>query len=427
MKEKLAKLLDDRRFYMVISVIIALMYWMVLSLSDDSNIEKTIYDVPVQMDYNSTVYMGFGLDLIGAEATTVDVTVVGPRSQVNDLTPDDFLIYPNVNSVTSAGTKELRLLYTTVNTTAKYSITRLSQDTVNLRFDKIVTQNFPVQVDDSQIHLAPGYLMDDCYATPAEISITGPAEEIAAIGRVVATLPGLEDTGALRGSTLTRGIVNLLDGNGEPVDRTLLKVAQESVEVSIPVLRRTTLSLRVNFLNVPQGFNVESLGCVLDHETIDVAVPTTFNGDLDIVVGHIDMGAENYDCRKAQSFALQLPDGYTNLSNVDIVTASFNTQEYVSKIVNVSDIRVVNAPAGKEITALTQKIYNVELLGPADRIAMLDTLEDEGLLDEYVIAQVDGSKVGINRGQQTIPVQILLPSTGDVLAVGEYAVVINVE
>ena len=120
-----------------------------------------------------------------------------------------------------------------------------------------------------------------------------------------------------------------------------------------------------------------SLWAVCWIATIDVAVPTSFNGDLDLVVGHIDMGADNYDCRKAQSFALQLPDGYTNLSNVDIVTASFDTQDYVSKIVNVSDIRVVNVPQGKKITSRTETIYNVELLGPADRIAMLDTLVEK--------------------------------------------------
>ena len=40
MKEKLGKLLEDRRFYMVISLILAVMYWMVLSLADDSDIEK---------------------------------------------------------------------------------------------------------------------------------------------------------------------------------------------------------------------------------------------------------------------------------------------------------------------------------------------------------------------------------------------------
>ena len=103
MKEKLAKLLEDRRFYMAISLILALMYWMVLSMADDSTIEKTFYSVPVQLDYNSSVYKGFGLDIIGDERITVDVTVAGPRNQLNELTADDFLIYPNVNSVTSGG------------------------------------------------------------------------------------------------------------------------------------------------------------------------------------------------------------------------------------------------------------------------------------------------------------------------------------
>ncbi len=426
MKEKLAKLLDNRNFYIVISVLLAFVYWMSLSLSDDSDIEKTIYGVPVQLSYNSSAYMGFGLEIIGEEEMTVDVTVSGPRSQVNDLTRDDFLIYPNVNAVTSSGTRELRLLYSTVNTTAQYSITRLSKETVTLRFDKIITQTFPVQVNSSAIHVADGYLVDNSYTTPAEVSVHGPATEIGMISRVVATLPGLTDS-ALNETTLTSGRINLLDANGDPVDRSLLTLDLESVSVTIPVLRRTQLELKVNFMNVPQGFHVESLGCTLDHERIDVAVPTNFNSDLELVVGHIDMAAENFDCRKMQSFALTLPDGYRNLSNIDIVTASFDTQDYVSKLVTVSDIRAVNVPEGKEITPLTQNIYNVELFGPAEDIAMLDELEDEGTLEEYVIAQVDGSKVGINRGQQTIGAEILLPSFGSVLAVGDYSVVINVE
>ena len=426
MKEKLAKLLDDRRFYIVLSVVLALMYWLVLSLADDSDIEKTFYGVPVQLDYNSSVYRGFGLDIIGDEAVTVDVTVSGPRNQLNSLTADDFLIYPNVNSVTSAGTKELRLVYATVNATAQYSITGLSKDTVSLRFDRIVTQSFPVQLDTSSVRVADGYLMDVAYANPTEVSVTGPAEDLAQISKVVAMLPGLENAGDIRESKLTRGSVQLLNAEGENVDRSLLTLDIENVEVIIPVLQRTQLALKVNYMNVPQGFDVESLGCKLDHEFINVAVPTNFTGELEYVVGHIDFAAENFDVAKLQSFAVQLPSGYTNLDNVNIVTASFDTQDYVSKMVTVSDIRVVNAPEGKQITSLTENIYNVELTGPAESIAMLDALEDENMLSEYIVAQIDAASVSINRCQQTIGVEILLPSMGDILAVGDYSVVINV-
>ncbi len=426
MKEKLGKLLEDRRFYMVISLILAVMYWMVLSLADDSDIEKTFYNVPVQLDYNSSVYKGFGLDIIGDEEITVDVTVMGPRNLLNELRPDDFLIYPNVNSVTTGGIKELRLVYSTVNTTAPYSITHLSQDTVRLRFDRIVTQSFPVQIDSSNVRVADGYLLDTISVSPAEVSVTGPSEDVAKIVKVVASLSAMESAGDIWETKLTRGIVQLLDADGAPVDRTELALDAESVGVTIPVLQRTELALKVNFMNVPQGFNVESLGCKLDHETINVAVPSNFNGDLEYVVGHIDLGADNFDINQLQSFALQLPSGYTNLDNVSIVTASFDTQDYVTKMVTVSDVRVINAPEGKQITALTENIYNVELIGPAESIAMLDALEDEDMLSEYIIAQIDASSVSINRGQTTIDVDIILPSMGDVLAVGDYAVVINV-
>ena len=56
MKEKLSRLLDSRKFYLTLSILLAVLYWLVLSMADDSDIEKTIYNVPVQMDYNASVY-----------------------------------------------------------------------------------------------------------------------------------------------------------------------------------------------------------------------------------------------------------------------------------------------------------------------------------------------------------------------------------
>ena len=162
MKEKLSRLLDSRKFYLTLSILLAVLYWLVLSMADDSDIEKTIYNVPVQMDYNASVYQSFGLEIIGDEPITVDVTISGPRTVVNDVKADDLLVYPNVNSVTTSGTKTLRLVYSTVNSTARYTISHLSQEMVTLRFDKIITQKFQAQLDNSGIMVEDGYLLDSC-------------------------------------------------------------------------------------------------------------------------------------------------------------------------------------------------------------------------------------------------------------------------
>lgn len=426
MKEKLGKLLDNRKFYLVFSIVMAVLYWLILSLADDSNIEQTIYDVPVQLDYNASVYQSLGLEIIGDEPVTVDVTVEGPRNAVGGLTADDFLVYPNVNSVATSGTKELRLVYSTVNTTAKYTITKLSQYTVTLRFDTMVTQKFPVQIDVSGIQVEEGYLLSASNAVPAEVSVTGPSEEIAQIAQARALLTGMNDTEKLSESKLTQGEIQLLNADGEEVDRTLLTLDTDRVEVTVPILRKAEQPLKIQFINVPQGFDVSSLNCELDHNTINVAVPTAYGTELDdYVVGYIDFSTLDY--QGSYTFQVELPTDYINLDNIQNVTASFNIPDYETKLVTVSNIRVINTPVGTKLNVLTQKIYNVLLIGPPDSIELLDTLENEGVLNDYIVAQIDASKGGILSGQQTAEVQILLPSISDVFASGSYTAVIGVE
>lgn len=425
MKDKLARLLDNRRFYLVFSILAAFLYWLILSLSDDSNIEKTIYDVPVQLNYNASVYQSFGLEIIGSESMTVDVTVEGPRSSVGKLTANDFLIYPNVNSVTTVGTKELRLVYTNINSTAKYTITGLSQYTVSLRFDKIITQQFPVTIDQSGIEVADGYLLSDSHATPAEISVTGPSTEIGSIAKVKASLSGMVEGEKLNESKIVQGEISLLDADGNEVDRTLLTLDNDRVEINIPILRKAVQPLKIQFINVPQGFDTSTLGCTLDHSSINVAVPTTYSEKLDdYVVGYIDFSELDY--QGSYTFQVELPSDYINLDNVQNVTASFATQNYTSKLVTVENIRTVNVPTGLDLTVGTKAIYNVLLVGPPDAIELLDTLEKEKVLDEYIVAQIDAGKVSILSGQQTVSVQILLPSISNVFASGTYTAVIGV-
>ena len=237
MKEKLSRLLDSRKFYLTLSIFLAVLYWLVLSMADDSDIEKTIYNVPVQMDYNASVYQSFGLEIIGDEPITVDVTISGPRTVVNDVKADDLLVYPNVNSVTTSGTKTLRLVYSTVNSTARYTISHLSQEMVTLRFDKIVTQKFQAQLDNSGIMVEDGYLLDSCVITPAEIAVTGPSEEVSSIAQVWVTMPDMDGSTGLNESKITRGELHLLDEQGNEVDRTLLTLDNEQVEVNINILR----------------------------------------------------------------------------------------------------------------------------------------------------------------------------------------------
>lgn len=428
MREKLSRMFDSRKFYLVLSVFLAVLYWLVLSLADDSEIETTIYDVPVQLDYNASAYQSFGLEIIGDEALTVDVTVTGQRNVLDGLTADDFLVYPNVNSVTTGGTKTLRLVYGTVNSTAKYSIARISQESVTLRFDKMVTQKFEVNLN-REVSVQEGYMLDSCEAVQQDISISGPSEEVSTIAQVLVTMPDIAGQ-SLTESRTTRGEIHLLNADDEEVDRTLLVLDNEQVDVNINILRRIQQPLKLQFTNVPRGFDVSTLQPTLDREEIGVAVPTTYDQtQLDesypVYINFFDLqnsGNLEEDC----VVPLTTSEDFKLLDNVQQVTVHFNTEGYAQYRTRVTDIRIVNTPEGKKVEASTPALESVTLMGPPEEVEKLKALDEEGVLQEYISAQVDASKILNQSGEAMLAVQILIPSINSVFAVGSYTAVVNV-
>ena len=93
----------------------------------------------------------------------------------------------------------------------------------------------------------------------------------------------------------------------------------------------------------------------------------------------------------------------------------------------MSDLRVVNVPEGKKVTAVTEALDSVILVGPPEAMQQIEALEEAGVLEQYVIAQIDASKATLQSGQQMLPVQILVPSISSVFAIGMYSVVVSVE
>lgn len=431
MRESLRRLFDNRKFYLVLSILLAVLYWLVLSLGDDSDIEWTVYDVPVQMEYNASFYQSFGLEIIDRPDMTVDLTVSGPRDVVTELTPDDFLVYPNVNSVTTGGTRTLRLVHSTVNNNAKYTILRISQESVTLRFDRMVAQKYTVQLDNTGLSVQDGYLLSSCVLTPTELTVSGPSEEVSEVSQVRVTLPDISGGQGLRESMMTRGEIHLLNTEGEEVDDTLLTLDFDQVEVNISVLRRIEQQLKLQFTNVPRGFDTATLSPVLDRESVSIAVPTTYDATVEeenypVYINFFDLQSKS---EFSGSYTAPLTSGedYTLLDNVQQVTVQFNTEGYAEYRVQVSDLRVVNVPEGKTVTPMIDTLDGVILYGPASAIEQLQDLADEGVLDEYVVAQIDASKVNIQSGQEMLPVQILVPSINSVFAIGSYVAGVSVE
>jgi len=72
---KKKNLLDDRRVRLALSVLGAIVAWMVVTIIVQPGTTNTIYNVPVDYTYDSAAYTSRGLSIVSAEDKTVTFTI----------------------------------------------------------------------------------------------------------------------------------------------------------------------------------------------------------------------------------------------------------------------------------------------------------------------------------------------------------------
>ena len=74
---KKKNLLDDRRVRLALSVLGAIVAWMVVTIIVQPGTTNTIYNVPVDYTYDSAAYTSRGLSIVSAEDKTVNLKLPG--------------------------------------------------------------------------------------------------------------------------------------------------------------------------------------------------------------------------------------------------------------------------------------------------------------------------------------------------------------
>lgn len=411
-KDSSKSIWGDNRVLLLISFVVAVVLWTVVVTYVSTSITQPISNIKVNLAYNQADYQKLGLDIIETDVETVDVVVEGPRSVVGSLTADDIIVYPNMSTVSEAGKYTLTLTADKVSVIKEFKIKSISKSHMTVRFDRLIEKTLDVNIDMSNV-LIPNELMSDKpYSTPSSVTIRGPEYKVNVISKVVAKVPKKE---TLSQTTALAAQLMFLDKDGAEVSADYLTVDTADISITVPVLKEVSLPVKVEYINVPQGFDTATLQIALSYSNIHLAVPSKIADSLsDFIVGYIDL--KNFEPDKAYVFDVKLPSGYKNMENLEKITATISSKNLVSKTVAVSEIKVINA-ANQNISVLTQIINNVEIIGTKEAV--------EALSSGSVIAQIDASRLTVAQGQQTIEVDIIIPSTDKAYVKGTYTVTIK--
>lgn len=416
-KFKWEKLWGDRRFLLLLSLGIAVLLWLYVTMSVMPNTSTTLSGVPVDFDYDSAKYTTLGLDIVNEPSYTVDLSLSGDGSVLGAARASDFVVYPDYSSVKGAGSQTLNLNVKIINPDLENRVTATierGRRTVDVVFDTILTKTLPVTVETSGLHIAEGYSLNKVSSSPSEITITGPSTEVSQVTAVVAPL-SME--GELSESQLVQVPLKMRDANGKTLDLPYTTMEDNIVDVTVSVYKQVELPLVVNFINVPSYFDVHTLQYSLSQETLLVSGPERVVNNLtELSVGSFDLSTFSLD--KDYQMNVELPDGIVSNENVSSVTLSFDTTGMSERSFNVSQISVINVPANYQVEVTTKRINNVVLVGPEEDLEQLSAGSIE--------ARINAEDLQVAVGTQTVAVQIQVPSNPRVFAIGTYTVTCNI-
>ena len=397
----------------ILSIVIAFFVWMAAMLAAPE-ITKAIKDVPITVDIPTSAM----LEVVDGADTKVALVLDGKQFEIGNYGPENVRVVADASAITEPGTYEVPLVVSD-NGTRSYTVTSISPSTVTLTFEARTTKLLQIQPSITGLTTPADYIAPENEITldPSTVEISGAESFISRVERAVIEVNFTREVSSTQ-SQNSKIVYYDAEGNRlETEDITYFHQDVNSVAVTIPVKRVATLPLVVSFLNVPENFPEEELSYTLSVDTLTVAAEdSVLRSHSSLVLGYIDFKQMNLLTSSQMDFTVQLPEGFTNMDDTEVVTVSFEADDLASTSLSLKNFQIVNVPDGYTAT-VEEESLRVYVLGRKSIIS--------GIAAGDFVVKVDLSDMNLRNGKYEIPVSIYAPTKGFVWAVGEYSVTVD--
>ena len=243
-------ILDDRRIRLALSILGAIVAWMIVTIIVQPGTTNTIYNVPVDYTYDSSVYTSRGLSIVSAEDKTVNLKISGDGYTIGSLTASDFVVYPDWSSVRDSGQKTLRLLVRGANGMLNGVTVTIdgSDNMVDVMFDVVEEKTLPVTVTTNYLTISDGYILYSTEVSKDMVTLSGPSSEL---DKVATCTAEVTYSGELDSSVTLATPLRFYTSGGTEVNFEYTELEESSVDVTLQVYKMATLPVNVSFITRP--------------------------------------------------------------------------------------------------------------------------------------------------------------------------------
>ncbi len=249
----------------LLSLGIAIIFWIVIVNSEDPIESRTFRDIPVTvLNEEEVTEREKILEVIQGEA--VDVEVEGRRSELDKLTEQDFYATADLSEVSFMDTVLIRV---TVPSHPEIKVLNNGENIMKLIFDDYVTEWFSFKMNTIGEPMS-GYYVGEALASPNIIQISGAKTVLDKIKEVALEV----DVSGRSVDFTTTAVPVVYDMNGDVISSSKLQMQLESeaVTVNVPILASKELEIRVRTVGeVPEGYEILEENIAYQPETVLVA------------------------------------------------------------------------------------------------------------------------------------------------------------
>ena len=422
-KISLKKLLDNKKFCIVLSTLLAVAFWFVITVNESPDSENTIGGLSVSIPIEGSVVSEMGMDVIGDPASyTATVTVKGPAYVVSDLSAKDVLVTAAISNVTNAGTYSLDLRATKqAGADANFEIVSISPRSINVTFDYIETKQFTVNAQAVGYKAVNGLVAEQPFVSDSNNAVLNFKGSRTNIGKIAKVIAVAEVNKTLEKSATFEANLKIYDDKDNELDiknytiTTADGLSAPDMQITVPIYKEKTVPIKAQFINAPAYFASKTISHSLSYTSLLISgPPETVDNITEIKLSEVDFDKITGNNQTFEA-ALILPEGVKNKDNIETVTVKITGLEnYTARTYTVSNLVV---KSGGKTATLSRNIRNVKVFGPKSVL--------NNMAASKLYAEVD--TVGLESGEHTVTARIKCKESGKVWQIGTYTATVNIK
>lgn len=395
----------------VLSLIIAILIWLLVRNVDDPIVVRTFYEIPVSIENASYLAENLEIPLLVDGKDTVKVRVKGARSVVSKLKKEDIKAVADMTQIISKDTTTIMVPVEVTGTGISDSdiTVRPRNIQVDIEKQKSVEKTIAVSTGDTQPD--KDYEIGNLKANPEKVTISGPETIINKIDKVVALI---DVTGRKESNIEIKSQLKIYDKNLDELSPKQLEylnikeISDNTIRIQAQFWKvKQNVKIKAEYSGEPKrGYEVDSINLVPD--TISVAGTDEAlkkleqeGNTLEIPGKYIDVTDKAGDFEQNIDLSELLPEDLKlvrDLNSSVIATVKilpYNSRDYE---VSVTQIEADN------------KAEDLDLVFQDEQITIRAKAKEQDL-DSLSAAniQVQIDLSGYGEGEYEVPVTVTLP------------------